>query len=202
MSGQTALTVAIVAVVALLLGLRWIVRRVGCNCHLCGERMVFFRDLKEEEQGEILSYFQEYEHRLPKTNAILVCRGCRIVYDDFSGEARSMEGDDITYCKVCKSPWVSYLGGHIRSGDTRDITGFREKNSSLIDSIECLRCTREPIDALSCAACDTKVRVLGCRMCHTLHAWTSVRKNGLKFLVPLTDKAVASGPGEFLLRDM
>ena len=78
--------------------------------------MSFFDELPDQEKDQILSYFKEHERRTPDTTAIFVCLHCRIVYDDFSGEKRSMEGDTRSICKVCQSPSVDHLGVQVVTG--------------------------------------------------------------------------------------
>ena len=179
----------IIAVVSvpLLIAARWLVRRVGCDCHQCGNRMSFFRELTPEEQKEILQYFRIHENRDPDTSAIFLCDHCLIVYDDFSGEKKSMSGDNRSLCKVCNSPYVNYLGHAVRTGA---VAGFREANSKYIEEVECLRCERKPSGYGSCVFCDTAIKPTVCYDCHTLYIWRQVAPSKYKFLVPLTDKAI------------
>ena len=168
---------------------RWFVRRIGCNCHLCDRRMNFFNELTEDEQKEIVSYFQTRENRQPDTSGIFVCQHCRIVYDDFSGEKKSMEGDNVSICKICGSPSVRHLGLSVATGEIAD---FRKENPRLVKDYECLNCSRQPYGYLYCLTCDAKVKLVGCRNCYTLYLWKSAKgsKYGLKFLVPLTDEPI------------
>ena len=164
---------------------RWMAGRFGCCCHICGRRMLPFHKLSAEDQGDILGYFRGFEDREPDTEGIFICDHCCIVYDDFSGERRSMEGDDRSICKVCNTPGVWYMGTQV---NTEDIQGFRDENRALVDRIECLQCKRNPSGIWDCMACDTKMKVTGCRKCYTLYAWMSVHGSRYKFHVPLSDK--------------
>ena len=173
--------------VPLLVAVRWLVKRLGCDCHKCGERMSFFRELSLEQQNTILHYFRIHEKRDPDTSAIFVCEHCLMVYDDFSGEKTSMSGDDRSLCKICNSPSVWYLGNAVVTGE---IAGFREANSEWLKEIECLRCERKPNSSSDCVFCDTAIKPTGCRKCHTLYVWRQVEPSKYKFLVPLTDKVI------------
>ena len=182
------LLIAIAVIAALvLIAVRWFVMRLGCDCHKCGKRMKFFRELAPEQKDEILRYFRTHEKRDPDTSAVFFCEHCLNVYDDFSGEKTSMSGDDRSMCKVCNSPSVWYLGDTVVTGEVAE---FRAMNAELVKEIECLRCERRPSSSLDCVLCDTSVRVTGCRKCHTLYVWRRFEPSKYKFLVPLTDRAI------------
>lgn len=93
--------------VAAIVGMVWLVRLIGLACQFCSNsRVSFFNELTAEQQDTILDYFQTYEHRTPDTKAIFVCCDCNTVFDDFSGEKKSMEADYgrggcRTWCKAC-----------------------------------------------------------------------------------------------------
>jgi len=95
-----------------------LVSLIGCPCQFCDNRKITpFKKLPLDLQRNILDYFREYERREPDTSAVFACQECRTVFDDFSGEKRSMDTDvDHTrlsgdkghytckaYCKVCSS---------------------------------------------------------------------------------------------------
>jgi len=197
-TGQIVLYSLAVITALLVIGLvtRWLVRKVGCNCHICGRRMAFFNELTPDEQSQVTSYFEKYESRFPDTSALFACRNCRIVYDDFSGEKRSMAGDNRSFCKVCGSPSVFYMWFPMLRG----LTGtFRKKYKDLIEVSECLRCKRHPISKGSCVMCDTPVKVLGCWFCQTLYMWKAVDGTTFKFLVPLTEERILDRPPSNLM---
>lgn len=80
----------------------------GCPCQFCkNNRMTFWRELDVMEQEAIRRYFRGHEKRNPDTSAVFLCRKCGTVFDDFSGERRSLERDMgagcTTWCKVCNS---------------------------------------------------------------------------------------------------
>ena len=181
------LLLLVAGVLAVLFALRWIIRRIGCNCHICGYRMNYFSELSIQDQREILGYFRIHEKRDPDTSAFFVCMRCSIVYDDFSGEKRSMDGDNRSLCKICNSPSVWYMASRMIPGE---IGRFRGKNAGLIKNIECLRCERNPMDVSDCVLCDTAIKVTGCRQCHTLYTWSTYKGGKYKYLVPLTGRAV------------
>jgi hypothetical protein len=176
----------LVAVFALGLGFRRMVGAFGCGCHRCGTKMKAFRSLLMEDRQDILSYFMSYENREPDTSAIYVCEPCGVVYDDFSGEARSMDGDDRSICKICNTPFVWYMG--LLTGP--EMVAFRDANERLIEGAECLRCERNPADIWGCITCDTNMKVMGCTRCQTLYSWMSIYGSKFRYLVPLTDKSV------------
>lgn len=164
------LNLALIVVIGLafLVVVRRLVKRIGCDCHTCGRRMSFFRELSLEQQNDILHYFRIQEKRDPDTSPIFVCSQCLMVYDDFSGEKKSMSGDVRSFCKICSSPSVWYLGDAVSTGE---VAGFREANPALVKEIECLRCNRKPKTSLDCVFCDTAAKPTGCRKCHTLYVW-------------------------------
>jgi hypothetical protein len=72
----------------------------GCLCK-CGRRARRFDELGPEEKDEILSYFRHAERREPDPKGIFVCDACETVFDDFSGERKSLDCDNVSMCKVC-----------------------------------------------------------------------------------------------------
>jgi hypothetical protein len=145
-------------------------------------------ELAPEQQQEVVRYFRLHEKRDPDESAIFVCDRCCMVYDDFSGEKKSMSGDDRSICKVCGAPSVWYLGDAVRTGRLPE---FVEANPELVEGIECLRCERGGIGtSAACVFCDTAVKVTGCRRCQTLYAWRQPESSKYRFLVPLTDKPI------------
>ncbi len=76
-----------------------------------------WRKLAVDQQDDSLSYFQRVEDQGPDVGRILVCDNCDLVYDDFSGESKSMEGDERTICKVCNALGVWYMGPSVNSGE-------------------------------------------------------------------------------------
>ena len=183
MLSPTVLLIAVAVVGAVLL-LRLLVRAVGCNCGVCGRRMRRFEALPMQDRQAILAHYQRCEDRRPDTDAVFVCPACRLVYDDFSGERRSMEGDDRSICKVCGSPQVWHLGRLYTNGQIR---GFVDANAQHVAEVECLRCQRQD---RHCPLCDAETRVTGCRACHALYAWRTDADSGLSFLTVLGDRRV------------
>ena len=180
------LTVLLMAVL-----IKWLVRKLGVDCHECAGRMAFFDELAIEEQNAILAYFSEHEGRKPDTSAVFVCKRCGFVYDDFSGEKRSMSGDEVGHCKICGRPTVRYMGW-IKARAA--MPAFREKNKGLIKQYECLTCRRDPHYDVDCVMCDAEPKLLGCDVCRTVYAWKSVDGSDFRFLVPLTDGPVLQEP--------
>ncbi len=169
--------------------LAWLIKKVGCNCHECGERMDTYEELSSEQQRVIRRYFREEEGRRPDFSAIFVCPHCHFVYDDFSGEKRSMEGDERSYCKVCGRPSVRYMySAGLRRG--RDV--FREAYPELADEYECLRCGGDRIG--DCVMCDTEPKLFACSRCITLYRWFSPDDTELKFMRPITDETLVEEP--------
>jgi len=166
-------------------------RAVGCDCHNCGNTMTAFRRLPDTDQRSILEHFEKVERRTPDTTAIFACGTCGTVYDDFSGEKKSLDGDNVSICKTCGQPWVVHLGLFISLPMYQD--AYRqivETNKKFVDTIECLRCQRRPLSSADCIACDTPLKVTGCRYCSTLYLWGPLEGSKYKFLLPLTDRKV------------
>ena len=185
----------VLALLSFILISKLAVRKIGCNCHECGKRMAYFDEMDEEDQREILAYFRDYEEREPDTSAIYVCRTCEFVYDDFSGEQRSMEGDERSYCKVCNG-FVMYMGSYIRRGWYQR---FREANAELTKTgVECLNCRRSD----RCMLCDTERKLFGCHQCLALYAWVPVGERGFKFFVPLAKRELLERVSEIGLGRM
>ena len=173
--------------IVLVLVIRWLLKAIGVNCHICGRKTMRFEELDEGEQGELSGYFHEYEEREPETDKVFACRHCRIVYDEFSGEHRSREGDDLSICKICNAPYVRYIGEYV---GTPMMTQFRKVNPNFEKWTECLRCERKPLGRMSCMLCDTPLRVTGCHKCFTLYAWRQVDGSDYRFLVPLNNEKI------------
>lgn len=91
--------------IALFLGI--LTNKIGMPCTFCENRRTTpFSELPEQDKKNLLEYFQTYEKRAPDRDGIFVCENCKIVYDDFSGEKKSMETDlwgPRTFCKVCNN---------------------------------------------------------------------------------------------------
>ncbi len=88
------------------LGALLLKRLIGCPCQFCeNNRMTSWDELDLRQQDVLLRYFKSCEGREPDTSAVFVCKKCGTVFDDFSGEKRSMERDMgsgcTTWCKVC-----------------------------------------------------------------------------------------------------
>lgn len=170
--------------------LAWLVKKVGCNCHECGERMDTYEELSSEQQRLIRRYFRQEEGRRPDFSSIFVCPNCRFVYDDFSGEKRSMEGDERSYCKVCGRPAVHYM---YYAGLRRGREAFREKYAELVGKYQCLRCGGDR-PGVACVMCDVEPKLFGCSRCMTLYRWYSPEGTDLKFMKPLTDESLVQKP--------
>ena len=79
---------------------------LGISCSFCvNSRMTPWEKLSSDDQDHILQYFSDHEQRRPDTSAIIVCRQCNTVFDDFSGRTepmwRAVHRDSTTRCKVC-----------------------------------------------------------------------------------------------------
>jgi len=97
---------AAVLLIPVLFLLRRLIDWIGRPCQFCRNmRMTPLDKMMPADREDILSYFRRHEGREPETRAIFVCRQCRTVHDDFSGELRSPGRDvfsgNLTYCKVC-----------------------------------------------------------------------------------------------------
>ncbi len=183
-------SIAILMSLLLLGGLAWLIKRVGCNCHECGRRMDSYDELSPEKQQELRRYFLKEEGRLANFDEMFVCPHCHLVYDDFSGEKRSMEGDERSYCKVCGHPSVHYLYyAGLRRG--RDI--IREAYPALADKYECLQCGGDRT-GVDCVMCDAEPKLFACPRCITLYRWYSPEYTNMKFMKPLTDESLVKEP--------
>ena len=101
--GLLAVFAALVAAVGIFLK-----KMFGLGCQFCeNNKTTPWKKLSPKDQENLLRYFTDYEKRSPDTSAIFVCENCQTVFDDFSGEKKSMEPDKgltgcLTWCKVCK----------------------------------------------------------------------------------------------------
>jgi len=85
--------------IALALAVKGLVMLVGLPCPFCRHgKTTCFNKLAVNQKRSILQYFKDHEHRTPNVKCVFVCLGCKTVFDDFSGELRSMESN---WCKVC-----------------------------------------------------------------------------------------------------
>ncbi len=176
-----------VVIAVLVLAGRWAKKTFGCCCHECGSKMQPFEKLSDGDKSEILEYFRRFEDREPDEKGIFACGNCRIVYDDFSGEKQTMDGDERSFCKVCNSSGVWYIGSIVSPGE---LAKFREENKNLIEQIECLRCQRKPLGFWDCIPCDTEIKITACRGCYSVYAWMPFGKSQYRFHVLLSDKTV------------
>lgn len=165
---------------------RWAKNFFGCCCHECGTKMQPFEKLPDSDKSDILEYFKRFEDREPDVEGIFACGHCLLVYDDFSGEKRTMDGDERSFCKVCNSAGVSYIGP-MSSGDMEK---FQERNKHLIEQIECLRCKRNPMGIWDCVPCDTDIKVTACRRCYSIYAQMPVNGSRYRFQVLLSDNTI------------
>jgi len=97
---------AVVMLSATVLFFRFLMKFEEWPCEICGHKRKFFKSLPPKTQDAILSYFTSYEHRDPLTRDILVCDGCRTVFDEFSGDRKRTVAETAgishgTWCKVC-----------------------------------------------------------------------------------------------------
>jgi hypothetical protein len=106
------LVVSVIAVAGVV-----ITKRARFRCQFCNRVVSAFDDLDHQVKSEILAYFTEYENRIPDTAGIFVCKACRFVYDDFSGQKQSRDQDPYygnkTFCKVCNG--ILYNCSPVRS---------------------------------------------------------------------------------------
>lgn len=165
---------------------RWAKNFFGCCCHECGTKMQPFEKLPDNDKSDILEYFRRFEDREPDVEGIFACGHCLLVYDDFSGEKRTMDGDERSFCKVCNSAGVSYIGPM----SPGDMEKFQERNKHLIESIECLRCKRNPMGIWDCVPCDTDIKVTACRRCYSIYAQMPVNGSRYRFQVLLSDNTI------------
>ena len=84
------------------------VRAAGVPRQFCANcKASRFEQLSVPQQGALLlQYFRHHEGRDPDRSAMFACQSCMTVYDDFSGEKRSMDIDALgvvarSFCKVC-----------------------------------------------------------------------------------------------------
>ncbi len=66
----------------------------GYSCEECGSKIQPYEKLPDDDKADILEYFRRFEDREPGVEGIFACNNCLIVYDDFSGEKRTMDGDE------------------------------------------------------------------------------------------------------------
>ena len=145
-----------------------------------------YEKLSDSDKSDILEYFRRFEDREPDVEGIFACGNCLLVYDDFSGEKRTMDGDEMSFCKVCNSSGVSYIGP-MSSGD---LEKFQERNKNRIEQIECLRCKRKPMGIWDCVPCDTEIKITACRRCYSIYAQMPVNGSRYRFQVLLSDKTI------------
>lgn len=178
-------TIAIILVIGI--GGRWAKNAFGCCCYECGSKMQPFEKLSDSDKSDILEYFRRFEDREPDEDGIFACPNCLLVYDDFSGEKRTMDGDEKSFCKACNAPGVSYIGPMVASGELGE---FQKRNKNAIDQIECLRCQRKPLGVWDCVPCDTENKITACRRCYSIYAQMHVNGSRYRFQVLLSDKGV------------
>ena len=118
-------SIAIILVIGI--GGRWAKNAFGCCCHECGSKMQPFEKLSDGDKSDILAYFRRFEDREPDEDGIFACPNCLLVYDDFSGEKRTMDGDERSFCKACNAPGVSYIGPMVASGELGE---FQKRNKN------------------------------------------------------------------------
>lgn len=143
------------AIIALVAGIRRLVRNIGLSCQFCDNtRCHCFTELSPEEQRGIVRYFRDCERREPDTTGVFVCRKCRTVYDDFSGEKDSMSPDSLVY----------------KVGSRRQI---------LVTCITfCKVCNTVMLH------CDPENHDIRCPKCKTSYKWEVDRVTGYRFLMP------------------
>ena len=172
---------------------RWAKGFFGCCCHECGTKMQPFEKLPDSDKADILEYFRRFEDREPDEEGIFACGHCLLVYDDFSGEQRTMDGDERSFCKVCNSAGVSYIGPMVVSGE---LEKFQERNKNLIEQIECLRCQRKPLGIWDCIPCDTEIKITACRRCYSVYAQMPANGSRYRFHVLLSDREIIKDPAD------
>ncbi len=177
----------IIVTVVLVLGGRWAKNFFGCCCHECGSKMQPFEKLSNGDKSDILAYFKRFEDREPDAEGIFVCNNCLIVYDDFSGEKRTMDGDERSFCKVCNSSGVWYIGSIV---SPNELEKFQERNKNLIERVECLRCQRKPAGFWDCIPCDTEIKITACRRCYSIYTWMPFGRSRYRFHVLLSDREI------------
>ena len=183
---EAFIILTVLIIVFLVIGGRWAKNFFGCCCHECGTKMQPFEKLSDSDKSDILEYFRRFEDRKPDEEGIFACGNCLLVYDDFSGEKRTMDGDEMSFCKVCNSAGVSYIGP-MSSGD---LEKFQKRNKNLIEQIECLRCKRKPAGFWDCIPCDTEFKITACRRCYSIYAQMPVNGSRYRFHVLLSDREI------------
>ena len=184
---EAFIIMTVLIIVFLVIGGRWAKNFFGCCCHECGTKMQPFEKLPDSDKSDILEYFRRFEDREPDVEGIFACGNCLMVYDDFSGEKRTMDGDEMSFCKVCNSYGVSYIGPMVASGE---LEKFQERNKNLIEQIECLRCQRKPLGIWDCIPCDTEVKITTCRRCYSIYAQMPANGSRYRFHVLLSDREI------------
>lgn len=183
---EAFIIMTILIIVFLVIGGRWAKNFFGCCCHECGTKMQPYEQLPNSDKFDILAYFRRFEDREPDVEGIFACGNCLLVYDDFSGEKRTMDGDERSFCKVCNSAGVSYIGP-MSSGD---LVKFQERNKDRIEQIECLRCKRKPMGIWDCVPCDTEIKITACRRCYSIYTWMPLGRSRYRFHVLLSDNEI------------
>jgi hypothetical protein len=103
-----ALVIVMLVVVGLLIVVaKVIMEKARFRCQYCNKVVEALWDTPEDLQRKVVSFLHEREDRDPDVKGIFLCRKCRIVYDDFSGEKASRDPDPFygyaAFCKVCRA---------------------------------------------------------------------------------------------------
>ena len=163
-----------------LVAMRWTKGKLSA-CHVCGTGMIPFLDLPEQDQSEILDGLGKVQDRSPNQELTAVCSNCHIVNDPFAKRSTAPG----SFCKQCGSAGVEHMAPFVISGE---LATFQTQNQGASEWIECLRCERSPSGIHACLGCDTPIRIVGCRSCHTIFARLSVTGSRFRLLVPISDK--------------
>lgn len=161
---KTYLVIQIIFAILLVVGTFFLLRfifRHGLMCHLCGDTDLKVWDrLTDEQQQDILDYFDNYENRRPDTSGILVCEKCKTVFDDFSEEKGS--------------------------GDIRRVSsGPKDSRKTVVTCrTYCKICN------VIIASCDPEKENIFCRRCGTQYHWKVHERSGYRFLMPPKDADV------------
>lgn len=150
--------------------MRWLLRKAGLPCQFCDNMSCDrFRGLTPPEKDAVLDYFRRQEHREPDKRGIFICKACRTVFDDFSGEKNSWEIDT---GRFCAGPYSKTM--------TSCKTYCKVCNATMW-------------------GCDPDNDDIHCTRCGTHYAWTLHEKSGYRFLKPQGNVRLLKGCRDYTI---
>lgn len=180
---------------------KFIFKRLGECCPVCSHKLLRGQQINKSRVQEMLKFFRELEGEKNKDpSSLFVCEHCHRVFDHVADSTKArpvqamLEELDVSKCRACGAQALMYLADIIR---TNAIADFRKKDETLVPVLPCLWCTQKPLNVVDCKACPTPLTALGCRKCHTLHAWLPLYDHKLMYLVQLTQKTLQYVPPSF-----